>query len=425
MIDNLDIIIPFWNGNETIQVLLSSIPNGYKIYLIKDFGSEEPLFSNDYVQVVFLNKRGYFAGACNAGMRESSKDVLVLNQDSLLFDGWQNVIEKNKSSFDMIGDGVFGNQAWPKGYIQGTFMYISRRGINSVGFLNEKLYPLWGCTCEYQLRLCRAGFSALPTRIQGYKHKHRKRGAYGTSISLAITQEPNKKSVFIRTPPEISVIVRCYNKGSLLQNFIEELFRQTFQSFEVVIVDNGSIDNSWGICKSLANEWQGVKSIRSSKNINIAKITRLCIEHTKGRYILPLDVSHTIQYNQIESLYNNFHKHICDTSKMYIKPQLYNKQILKSTLSLYCQALMASEKFANLSLLENTMLICYTGNNVGKETIRGPITNELYRYCSNKPFAVFQEDGNKMLEMAIKKPKKRGRGRKRKAETVPMFIRVK
>jgi glycosyltransferase involved in cell wall biosynthesis len=304
--DNMTIIIPFWNGNKTIQQLVNSIPCGTSIIIVVDHGSEECCVQeSENIAVIHLSDRGYFSGACNEGMSATKTDVLILNQDSRMSNGWDVFIDTHRKDHDMIGDGVFGHPAWPNGYIQGTFMYISRKAINEVGYLSEKAYPLWGATCEYQLRVCRSGMKAKPcSSIPGYEHERGSRVRYGSAITTALRQEPSKKNLFIKTPPEISVIVPCYNYGEFVVECVQSILNQTYQDTEIIIVDDFSTDDSWEVCQSLASGWNGIRAIQNEKNVGTAATYNAGIKRSFGRYITAIDADDMMQPQRLERLYS-------------------------------------------------------------------------------------------------------------------------
>lgn len=294
-------IIPFWNGPNLDGLLddLGKMP----AVIVVDYGSAYPVFtSRDNVQVVESNKRGYFAGTVNRGVEACNTDTLILNQDvRLVGSEWMNF---TSSEFNPIyGDGVFKHPAWKEGYIQGTYMFISRDAWNTVGKLNELDYPLWGCTAEWQLRAVRKKFNVQPMDIPGLKHEHRTRYQVGSAIAQAVMDEPNKKNLFFQTPPAITVVIPCYNYGRYLQDAIDSLMAQTFQSFEVIIVDDTSTDDSWEVCKSFHNPKAGIRSIQHRSNLGTAATLNTAIKNSYGQFITVLSADDMYMPDRIEKLY--------------------------------------------------------------------------------------------------------------------------
>jgi len=301
MRENLTAIIPFWNGHATLARLLNSLPADLPVIVVNDLGSKPPVVARPQTQVLNLKTRGYFAGACNAGFAACTTDVLILNQD-LYFtnDQWLASIDlAQKSGWSIYGDGVLQHPAWPVGYVQGTFMFISRSTLEATGNFNETLYPLWGATAEFQLRACRAGCKAVPVeKIPGMGHERRQR--YGSAIETALGQEPEKKSLFIHTPPEISVIIPCYNYGRYLKAAVDSLMRQTLQSFEVIIVDDKSTDDSLAIAKSLQSYEKGIRVLWHSTNQGTATTINSGIKAAYGKYITTLSADDTLEPYSLE-----------------------------------------------------------------------------------------------------------------------------
>lgn len=307
---NLTAIIPFYNGHKTIDRLLMSLPDDLPVIIVDDL-SDDPLWG-----AIRLEDKGYFTGAVNHGIKECDTDVLILNQD-VWFEGeaWLQELNLLRKTYDVIGDPVQGHPAWPQGYVQGTFMYISRECINKTGLLNQVDYPLWGSTCEYQLRACRKGFKAHPWPIvnKWMRHEDRKRGGFGTAITEVLQREPENKAQFIRTPPVISVIVPCYNYGKYLPDCINSLIGgdtclgempgQTFQSFEIIIVDDCSTDDTPKIAKSLADPWKAVHYIRLPKNRGTAGAINAGIRKAKGQFITILSADDMRESWSLEKLY--------------------------------------------------------------------------------------------------------------------------
>ena len=296
---NFTVVVPFFNGHEHIKNLLKSIQSDIPVIIVDDLSDEPLQLNRANTQVIRLDKKGYFTGAVNEGIRSCSTDVLILNQDTYFTDeSWLKYLENNQRRFHLIGEKAFGTHpAWPSGYIHGTFMYIRRDAIDRVGLLNEYDYPLWGSTCEWQLRACRKNCNILMDDIPGFFHS--REGNFGSSIRTILAREPKRQSILIRTPPMISVVVPSYNHAKYIPDLIASLIGgqtslgphpgQTFQSFEVIIVDDCSTDNTVEVCESIANPMKGIKFIHLENNKGTSVACNVAIRNAFGKIIARID----------------------------------------------------------------------------------------------------------------------------------------
>lgn len=323
--DNLTIIIPFWNGQKTIARLLKSIPDGIPVIVVDDH-SDKPYQPKPMpgLTVIRPETKGYFTGAVNSGMAACSTDVLILNQDAEFTSSeWMKVISDNRKSYAMIGERILGNHpSWPAGYIHGTFMFMRRDAINQVGPMNAIDYPLWGSTCEYQLRFARAGYKIhMLQHVPGFEHE--RAGRYGEAITEMLRREPESKNQFLHTPPEISVIIPCFNHGRFLQDAINSLIGgpttlgdakpQSFQSFDIWIVDDGSTDNTAEIAQKLADPLKGIRYVRQ-ENGGTASAINTGIASSRGRFVTVLGADDMMESWRLELLYRHAQ---ADPTKVY------------------------------------------------------------------------------------------------------------
>ena len=87
--------------------------------------------------------------------------------------------------------------------------------------------------------------------------------------------------------PVVSVVIPCFNQGSFLDESIGSVLAQTFEDFEIIVVDDGSTDAvSMQAFESF--HYPKARLIRS-KNQGLPAARNLAISHATGRYILPLD----------------------------------------------------------------------------------------------------------------------------------------
>ena len=331
--NNLTIIVPYYNGELFIRPLLNSIPLGLPVIVVDD-QSDTPLFLDGYpnVRVVRLETKGYFTGAINFATSLCTTDVLVLNQDvELQGTAWLDLIGKHRKDYALIGESIKGpHPAFPNLYPHGVFMFMRRDAIDQVGLMNAVDYPLWGASALWQWQICRQGFRSLPLEtIPGLVHK--RQGWAGDSIRGLLSHNGVDKNLLIRTPPEVSVIIPCYNHGRYIRDAVNSLIGgltplgvfppQTFQSFEIIIVDDGSTDGTTpGQVDELADGWQGIR-VYHTANGGTAAAHNYGIERAVGKYITTMSADDMREPWAIESLYRaslaNPHSLVYDNLKTF------------------------------------------------------------------------------------------------------------
>ena len=89
------------------------------------------------------------------------------------------------------------------------------------------------------------------------------------------------------TAPKVSVIIPCYNLGRYLDEAVESVLAQSFQDFEILVVDDGSTDPE--TCRLLADYRKPRTRIVRSGNRGLPAAKNLGVAHTTGPYICALD----------------------------------------------------------------------------------------------------------------------------------------
>ncbi len=83
--------------------------------------------------------------------------------------------------------------------------------------------------------------------------------------------------------PEVSVIIPTYNRAHLIKRAIQSVLNQTYQNFEIIVVDDGSVDNTEEVVKNFNN--QKIRYIRYNENKGVAAARNTGIKATRGDYI--------------------------------------------------------------------------------------------------------------------------------------------
>jgi glycosyltransferase involved in cell wall biosynthesis len=138
---------------------------------------------------------------------------------------------------------------------------------------------------------------------------------------------------------EISVVIPALNEGEEIKRCLESLAKQSFSKFEVIVVDNGSVDNTVQVardfgCHVLMEPKRGVSYARQ-KGFEVAQ----------GWIVASTDADTVVPPNWLESIYQSFIKDP-DQVGVYGKVLLSDKRLEHHL----------AEKFFNLFLLLNHLL---------------------------------------------------------------------
>ena len=102
--------------------------------------------------------------------------------------------------------------------------------------------------------------------------------------------------------PKVSIIVPVYNVEQYLNRCVESLVRQTFTDIEIILVDDGSPDNSPQLCDILAKKYQMVRVIHKI-NGGLSSARLAGYKEAKGKYCIFIDSDDYIDDDMIETLY--------------------------------------------------------------------------------------------------------------------------
>ncbi|MBR1803014.1 MAG: glycosyltransferase family 2 protein [Clostridia bacterium] len=106
---------------------------------------------------------------------------------------------------------------------------------------------------------------------------------------------------------KITVIIPVYNVESYLKECIESVMAQTFQNLEIILIDDGSTDNSGKICNEYEKKDQRIKVFhQENKGLSGARNTGL--RNATGKYIMFIDSDDKFENNACEVMYREIEK---------------------------------------------------------------------------------------------------------------------
>ena len=125
----------------------------------------------------------------------------------------------------------------------------------------------------------------------------------------------------------ISIIVPVYNAESTIEKCLKSIKNQTFTDFEVILIDDGSSDNSGVICDKYSNEDSRFR-VFHQKNNGVSCARQAGIEKAQGEYVIHADPDDWVEETMLEDLLKmaidtNADVVLCD---YYINDNIYVKQ---------------------------------------------------------------------------------------------------
>ena len=85
--------------------------------------------------------------------------------------------------------------------------------------------------------------------------------------------------------PLFSVIIPLYNNENYIVKSVESVLNQTFQSFEIIIVDDKSTDESYNTVKNKYSGHKKIKIFQNQENIGVYKTQNFALTQSVGKYI--------------------------------------------------------------------------------------------------------------------------------------------
>ncbi|EOS8043420.1 glycosyltransferase, partial [Enterococcus faecium] len=170
---------------------------------------------------------------------------------------------------------------------------------------------------------------------------------------------------------EISIIVPVYKVEPYLRKCVDSILAQTFTDFEVILVDDGSPDNSGKICDEYASKDSRVRVIHK-KNGGLSSARNAGIDVARGKYLGFVDSDDYIEKDMYELLYDNIVKEQADLSICGVYDLYANREpkILKT------QYMVLSKIEAMKMILEAKVVSVQAWNKLYKkeifDTIRYP-----------------------------------------------------
>ena len=111
----------------------------------------------------------------------------------------------------------------------------------------------------------------------------------------------------------ISIIVPVYKAEKYLSECIDSIISQTYENFELILIDDGSPDNSGKICDEYAEKDKRIKVIHK-ENAGVSSARNIGLDNASGEYIAFIDSDDFVDKQYLEKLHCNLKHNDADIS---------------------------------------------------------------------------------------------------------------
>ncbi len=113
----------------------------------------------------------------------------------------------------------------------------------------------------------------------------------------------------MKISPLISIIVPVYNARQYLAQCVQSIQEQTYSNIEIILIDDGSTDDSGAMCDQFASSDARIKVIHSP-NKGVSSARNIGLELALGEFITFVDSDDTVEKDFVDTLYSAFEPNI-------------------------------------------------------------------------------------------------------------------
>ncbi len=133
---------------------------------------------------------------------------------------------------------------------------------------------------------------------------------------------------------KFSVLIPVYNVEKYLNECVDSVLSQTFQNFEIILVNDGSTDSSGKICEEYAKKDNRVKFFHQ-ENKGLFLTRRFSISKAEGEFLLFLDSDDFWDVDLLEIVNKYIEKYLCDLIIFKLKRVSEKKVLISEEESLF------------------------------------------------------------------------------------------
>lgn len=153
--------------------------------------------------------------------------------------------------------------------------------------------------------------------------------------------------------PLISIITPAYNASKVIEETVNSVLAQTFNDWEMIIVDDCSTDNTYELALKLAKSDKRIKVLKNEKNSGVAVTRNVALDSAQGKYIAFLDSDDMWMPNKLSVQFEYMEKN--DLAFTYTSYQIYDSNTKQKG-----KVISVPDSMTAKRIYSNTAIACLT-----------------------------------------------------------------
>lgn len=166
----------------------------------------------------------------------------------------------------------------------------------------------------------------------------------------------------------ISVLMPVYNGEKYLEETVSSILNQSYKEFELIIINDGSSDNTKIICDNLVKNYSRIKVIHKD-NTGVSNTRNIALDNAKGEYITFVDSDDLIHKDYLKKLINEEFKNNSDLIVCgFVERKISNRNEIKDSNKIY-----KPYDFVEINKMQDSILDFVNSG------LLNPLWNKLYK----------------------------------------------
>ena len=168
--------------------------------------------------------------------------------------------------------------------------------------------------------------------------------------------------------PFFSIVMPVYGVEKYLQAAVDSVLRQTFSDFELILVDDCSVDGSGKICETLARRDCRIRVFHNEKNLGLSLTRNVGLGYARGHYIWFMDSDDVVDDSLLQQVWDSLQKNKAQLVLWGIQEEYFDEKgnLRRTTIIDYPEYFFRSpeELRPHMIELEKRLLYGYAWNKI-------------------------------------------------------------